>query len=126
MRKVLIMCDSKRALQWIEARTTKSPALTRAIGALVRKVEECGFPVEFRWVPGNSVPGNKLADRLSRDAANDLRARKVAKGYEAHGGAYFIWPVRNKGLVQKATVECARLGKTRSESRSIVQLGGQQ
>lgn len=121
MKKVRIMSDSQKALQRIS--TKKMPALTKLVYALVRKIEDCGFLVEVRWVPGHSVPGNKLADKLAADAAKRLRARKgsVCPSKE---GIYLIWPERNRRLVEKSHIGvCSteqqepKPGQARSQAR---------
>lgn len=118
-RKIRIMSDSQKALRWISSTkpTKKSPvaSITRDIQNLVHRIEEgCGYLVEFRWVPGHSVDGNKRADRLAADAARGLRAGQGGEGHKSQGDPYLIWPDKNESFVKRATAElgCVRLGKT--------------
>lgn len=98
MNKVRIMSDSHKALHWIG--TKKKPALTKLVHALVRKIEGSGFLVEFRWVPGHSVPGNKFVDKLAAEAAKSLiLTARAGNGRKSQGGTYMIWPDRNRGKI---------------------------
>ncbi|KAJ4417463.1 hypothetical protein N0V82_006127 [Gnomoniopsis sp. IMI 355080] len=121
MKKVRIMSDSQTALRWISRK--KMPSLTKVVEILVRRIEQCGFLVEFRWVPGHSVPGNRFADRLADAAAKQLAACQK-NGRKAKKGTYIIWPDRNRGMVKKATLECVRLGnRIRTNPKSVIELG---
>ena len=78
-RSIVILTDSQSSLATLsnDNRSTRED-IVKEIGVLIHQIKLKGTEVILQWIPSHiGIPGNETADRLAREAANNIAANRI-------------------------------------------------